>query len=167
MDIQNELQRMKRQRNRAACAAVAIIVISMASLFPSALARRKRLHAAHDELLSVQAQIETTQMQIKRMQVQIIDAELEARTLLNELHVDHDSVLPRDQRDKAVACAALFSFFALEMVFLGGSRESETEQGRKVLLTQLPPALQRNTTETSENQAPIGLLRQAAHVCSQ
>ena len=86
MDLQNELRRLRSQRNRAACAAVAIIVISMASLFPSALARRKRLHAAHDELLSVQAQIEATQAQIKGVQAQIIQAQSEIRTLLHEQH---------------------------------------------------------------------------------
>ena len=86
MDLQNELLRLRSQRNRAACAAVAIIVISMASIFPSALARRKRLHAAHDELLSVQSQIEATQAQIRYIQTQIIQEQSEIRSLLHDRH---------------------------------------------------------------------------------
>ncbi len=86
MDLENELLQLRSQRNRAACAAVAIIVISMASIFPSALARRKRLHAAHDELLSIQSQIEATQAQIKGVQAQIIQAQSEIRSLLHDQH---------------------------------------------------------------------------------
>ena len=52
-----ELLCLRRQCRWAAVASVLIIALGMAIAMPPALKRRRALHAAHDELLSLQAAI--------------------------------------------------------------------------------------------------------------
>ena len=84
MDPQSDLRRLKRERNVAAVSAVLIVVVGMAIAVPHALERRRRLHAANDELLSLQATIGYTQEQIRGVQAQIVRAQSEIRSLVHE-----------------------------------------------------------------------------------
>jgi septal ring factor EnvC (AmiA/AmiB activator) len=86
MNPQSEVRRLNRQRNIAATAAAAIIAAGLAVCLPRALERRARLKSANDELLALQGQIESTQMQIRGVQAQIIQAQSEIRLLVHEPH---------------------------------------------------------------------------------
>jgi hypothetical protein len=70
-----EITHLCRQCRWSAVAAVLIIAIGMAVAIPPALRRRRALHAAHDELLSLQAAIIDTQSQIRDFQAAIVSTQ--------------------------------------------------------------------------------------------
>jgi CHASE1-domain containing sensor protein len=84
MDPQSEIRRLKRQRNLASVIAVAIIAVGMTVCVPRGIERRKRLRAADDELIALQARIEDTQNQIRGVQAQIIQTQADIRSLTHE-----------------------------------------------------------------------------------
>ena len=78
-----ELLRLRSQYRWAAVAAVLIIALGMAIAMPPALKRRRALHAAHDELLRLQATIVDTQAQIRDVQAKIVGTQAQIQSAQN------------------------------------------------------------------------------------
>ena len=78
-----ELLCLRRQCRWAAVASVLIIALGMAIAMPPALKRRRALHAAHDELLSLQAAIVGTQAQIRDVQAKIVGTQAQIQSAQN------------------------------------------------------------------------------------
>ena len=78
-----ELLCLRRQCRWAAVASVLIIALGMAIAMPPALKRRRALHAAHDELLSLQAAIVDTQAQIRDVQAKIVGTQAQIQSAQN------------------------------------------------------------------------------------
>ena len=78
-----ELLCLRRQCRWAAVAAVLIIALGMAIAMPPALKRRRALHAAHDELLRLQATIVDTQAQIRDVQAKIVGTQAQIQSARN------------------------------------------------------------------------------------
>ena len=78
-----ELLRVRRQRHWLSIVAVLIITIGMGLTLPHALRRRRDLHAAHDELLHLQATIVDVQAQIQDVQARIVRTQALIRTAQN------------------------------------------------------------------------------------
>ena len=75
MDLPGNLQRLRRQRNLAAVAAVIIAVGGMAVSLPRALERRRQLKETNAELLDLQHRLLALQAQIGDVQTQILQVQ--------------------------------------------------------------------------------------------
>jgi hypothetical protein len=75
---------LRRQRNRAAIAAVVITVAALLIAVPRALERRSRLKATNEELIALQGQIGALQGQIRDTQLQIAQAQAQIGALLKQ-----------------------------------------------------------------------------------
>ena len=78
-----ELLRLRRECRWGAVVAVLTIALGMAIAMPPALKRRRALHAAHDELLNLQAAIVDTQVQIRDVQAKIVGTQAQIQSAQN------------------------------------------------------------------------------------
>lgn len=77
-----QFQRLRKERNIAAVAAVLFIVVSMALSVPPALKRRNELKQTNDLLLGLQAAIVDTQAKLKKVQADITQTQQEIERAL-------------------------------------------------------------------------------------
>ena len=78
-----ELLRLRRECRWGTVVAVLTIALGMAIAMPPAIKRRRALHAAHDELLSLQAAIVDTQAQIRDVQAKIVGTQAQIQSAQN------------------------------------------------------------------------------------
>ena len=76
-----ELKTLRRQRNIAAVAAVAFLVVSMGVTLPRALRSRAELKAANTELVRLQSEIVAAQDRIRAVQGEILATQESIREL--------------------------------------------------------------------------------------
>lgn len=77
-----QFQRLRKERNIAAVAAVLFIVISMAVSVPPALKHRSELKQANDQLVGLQSSIVITQEKLRKVQAEITQTQQEIERAL-------------------------------------------------------------------------------------